>query len=192
LLKEFEKWAESITAEVRTICAAQAEQLNIPMIYLNSAAIDKEAYARRIMMERKVLTWDICMFSTVEPCQAALLKGNRSTGKLELKMAPRKCIWIYHHCNNENIGFGHTRLQTWLPLSVILSRYTTRHAMYCEPKLLSFRKLMNVQFAHFAKMISIYRQRDRLWEMCGPPEESPEQKFPIMPPFFPEDSQPVY
>lgn len=120
LLKEFGKWAESVTTKVRAICTAQAERLNIPMIYLTSAAVDKEAYARRIMMERKILTGDICMFSTVEPCQAALLKGNRSTGKLELKMAPRKCTWIYHYWNDENIGFGHTRLQTWLPLSVTI------------------------------------------------------------------------
>jgi len=120
LLKEFGAWAESITAKVRAICTAQADRLNIPVIYLNSAAIDKEACARRIMMERKVQTGDICMCSTVEPCHAALLKGNRSTGKLELKMAPRKCIWIYHYWNDENIGFGHTRLQTWLPLSVTI------------------------------------------------------------------------
>ena len=120
LLKEFGKWAESITAKVRAVCNAQAERLNIPMIYLDSAAIDKEAYARRIMAERKVQTGDICMFSTVEPCRSALLKGNRATCKLELKMAPRKCMWIYHYWNDENIGFGHTRLQTWLPLSATI------------------------------------------------------------------------
>ncbi|HNQ76768.1 MAG TPA: hypothetical protein PKM39_09055, partial [Pseudothauera hydrothermalis] len=31
-------------------------------------------------------------------------------------MARRKCIFIYHYWNDPLIGFGHTRLQTWLPL----------------------------------------------------------------------------
>lgn len=120
LLKDFGTWAESITAKVRSRCAEQAKHLDIPMIYLPSASIDKEAYARKIMDERKVDTGPICMFSTVEPCSSALLKGNKSTKKLELHMAPRKCIWIYQYWNDEQLGFGHTRLQTWLPLSATI------------------------------------------------------------------------
>lgn len=120
LLKDFGKWAESITAKVRSLCTEQAQQLDIPMIYLPSAAIDKEAYARRIMAERGVDTGNLCMFSTVEPCSAPLLKGNKATQKLELHMAPRKCVWIYQYWNDERLGFGHTRLQTWLPLSATI------------------------------------------------------------------------
>lgn len=120
LLKDFGNWAESITAKVRSMCADQAKQLDIPMIYLPSASIDKEAYARRIMSERKVNTGLICMFSTVEPCSSPLLKGNKATQKLELHIAPRKCIWIYQYWNDERYGFGHTRLQTWLPLSATI------------------------------------------------------------------------
>jgi hypothetical protein len=120
LLKDFSKWAESITAKVRSKCAMQAEHLDIPLIYLQSASIDKEARARQIMAERNVETGPICMFSTVEPCLSALLKGNKATKKLELNMAPRKCIWIYQYWNDEHLGFGHTRLQTWLPLSATI------------------------------------------------------------------------
>lgn len=117
LLKEFGRWAESVTAKVRSICASRADELGIPMTYLRSAAIDKEAMARQIMKERGVCTGDICMFSTLEPCMAPDVVGNRSTQKIELVMRPRKCIWIYHYWNDEQLGFGHTRLQTWLPLS---------------------------------------------------------------------------
>lgn len=120
LLKDFATWAESITAKVRSLCAEQAKQLDIPMIYLPSASIDKEAAARQIMDERKIDTGPICMFSTVEPCTSALLKGNKATKMLELTMAPRKCVWIYQYWNDEQLGFGHTRLQTWLPLSATI------------------------------------------------------------------------
>lgn len=118
LLKDFGKWAESVTAKVRALCVDRANQLNIPMIYLKSSSVDKEAYARRIMKERGIETGDICMLSTLEPCSAPLLRGNRATCQLELEMATRKCVWIYHYWNDEQFGFGHTRLQTWLPLSV--------------------------------------------------------------------------
>lgn len=120
LLKDFGEWAESITAKIRSQCNEQAQRLDIPMIYLPSASIDKEAYARKVMAERKVETGPICMFSTVEPCSSALLKGNRATKKLELAMAPRKCTWIYQYFNDERLGFGHTRLQTWLPLGTTI------------------------------------------------------------------------
>lgn len=120
LLKDFGKWAESITAQVRSQCAQQARDLDVPMIYLPSSSSDKEARARKIMEERKIETGPICMFSVVEPCSSPLLKGNKATKKLELRMAPRKCVWIYQYWNDEQLGFGHTRLQTWLPLSTTI------------------------------------------------------------------------
>lgn len=102
------------------MCSARAEELAIPMIYLSSAGTDKEAFARRIMKERGIETGDVCMFSTVEPCIAPQLKGNRDTKKKELRIVPRKCKWIYHYWNDEKLGFGHTRIQTWLPLTVTI------------------------------------------------------------------------
>jgi len=49
-----------------------------------------------------------------------LKKGNRSTKKLELKMIPRKCIWLYHYFNHPEFGFGHVRLQSWLPFNIFI------------------------------------------------------------------------
>lgn len=118
LYKDFSKWAEDITKKVRASCEKRAEELGIPILYLPSASINKEEKARSIAKERGVESADICMFSTVEPCRAPLIKGNRKSKKLELHMAPRKCVWIYHYWNHPDLGFGHTRLQTWLPLSV--------------------------------------------------------------------------
>ena len=120
LLKDFGKWAEHITATVRATCEAQAQQLNIPLIYLNSAKVDKEEMARRIARERRVEKGDICMFSVLEPCTAPLVSGNRTTKHLELRMVPRKCVWIYQYWDDPQVGFGHCRLQTWLPLTATI------------------------------------------------------------------------
>jgi hypothetical protein len=120
LLKDFGKWAERVTASVRAACEAQAQQLDIPLIYLRSAAVDKEAMARKIACERGVEHGDICMFSVLEPCESPLVAGNRATKRLELRMAPRKCAWIYQYWNDPQVGFGHSRLQTWLPLTATI------------------------------------------------------------------------
>jgi hypothetical protein len=120
LLKDFGTWAGKITEAIRSACAARAESLGIPLRYLDRAGIDKEALARRIAEERGIDTGDICMFSVVEPCVAPLIKGNRATRQLELHMAQRKCIFIYQYWNDPVVGFGHSRLQTWLPLSATI------------------------------------------------------------------------
>ena len=118
LFKDFTEWAENVTMKVRASCAERAKKLGIPMIYLPSSAINKEEKARSIAKERGVDTGDICMFSTLELCWTPSIKGNRETKKLEVRMTPRKCAYIYHYWNHVDCGFGHTRLQTWLPLSV--------------------------------------------------------------------------
>lgn len=70
------------------------------------------------MREQGIETGYICMFSVVEPCLAPRVRGNKASKELELEMVPRRCVWIYHYWNDPQVGFGHTRLQTWLPLTV--------------------------------------------------------------------------
>jgi len=91
--------------------------MGIPTIYLRSSGVDKEALAHRIAQERGVKVGDICMFSVVEPCMAPQVRADRSIKKLDIQMGPRKCVWVYHYWNDPVVGFGHSRLQTWLPLS---------------------------------------------------------------------------
>lgn len=118
LLKDFGKWAEAKTERLRESCAQRAKQLGIEMRYLNSSGVDKEALARQIAKEKGIKNGSICMFSVVEPCYAPAVEGNRATQQIELRMRWRKCVWIYHYWDDAEIGFGHVRLQTWLPLTV--------------------------------------------------------------------------
>ncbi|OVE81087.1 hypothetical protein BVY04_04120 [bacterium M21] len=37
-----------------------------------------------------------------------------------MKIIPRKCVWIYHYFDHPVFGFGHVRLQTWLPMNVFI------------------------------------------------------------------------
>ena len=118
LLKDFAGWAEAKTKALRLSCEKRAIELGIEMQYLKSGAVDKEKVARAIAEKHNISNAPICMFSVVEPCIAPTVKGNRETKKLELKMTPRKCVFIYHYFDHPEIGFGHVRLQTWLPMNI--------------------------------------------------------------------------
>jgi len=120
LLKDFSAWAEGMTAMIRQSCRARADELGIETHYLRRASIDKEKMARAIAQARGIQEGSFCMFSAVEPCMAPMVKGNKSRKTLELVMAQRKCVWLYHYFDDPVFGFGHVRIQSWLPFNVFI------------------------------------------------------------------------
>ncbi len=118
LLKDFGAWAQEKTRQVRDSCRQRSEELGIEMIYLASSGEDKEALAREVARKKGIREGSICMFSVVEPCWSPTVVGNRKSQKLEVRMRPRKGVWIYHYWDDPQFGFGHVRLQTWLPMTV--------------------------------------------------------------------------
>ena len=136
LLKDFGKWAEQKTKQLRLSCEEQARLLGIPMLYLNTSGVNKEEFARRIAREQGVgANGSICMLSVVELCMAPAVAGNKQTKKLELTYRPRKCIHLYHYFDHPQVGFGHVRLQSWLPFGVTLclnGRHWLEKQLECE------------------------------------------------------------
>jgi len=120
LLKDFSHWVNGLTTQIRNSCECRAEELGIAVRYLASSGVNKEKLAREIATENGITQGSICMFSVVEPCMAPTVKGNRATRKLEVTMAPRKCVWIYHYFDDPEFGFGHVRVQTWVPFTVFI------------------------------------------------------------------------
>jgi hypothetical protein len=118
LLKDFGQWTSSLTLQVRTACEDLGKRLGIRLEYLRSSSINKEERAHEIAQEDGIDTGPICMFSVVEPCYAPTVVGNRDTKRLELVVRKRRCVWIYFYCKDPEFGFGHMRLQTWLPLTI--------------------------------------------------------------------------
>jgi hypothetical protein len=120
LLKDFGGWVDGMTAKVRASCASRAEALGIPVRYLSSSGVDKERLARQIAEERGATTGSICMFSVVEPCFSPMVRGNKAAKSLEVVMGQRKCVWLYHYFDDERLGFGHVRIQSWVPFNVFI------------------------------------------------------------------------
>jgi hypothetical protein len=120
LLKDFGGWAERLTAMVRQSCEQQADKLGIERRYLNSSAIGKEQLAREIADRKGISDGPICMFSAVEPCISPMVRGSRDSKKLELKMGSRKCLFYYLYFDDSRFGFGHVRIQSWIPFNVFI------------------------------------------------------------------------
>jgi len=120
LLKDFSGWVEDLTSMIRKSCEAKADELGIEARYLRSSGIAKENLARNIAAEKGIKEGSICLFSVVEPCIAPMVKGNKASKKLEVVMANRKCVWMYHYFDDPQFGFGHVRIQSWLPFNVFI------------------------------------------------------------------------
>ena len=120
LLKHFTSWAKTITANIRQCGDLQAESLGLKTVYLNRSGVNKEEMARKIATENGITEGSICNFSVLETCYAPQIKGNKARKQLELKIVPSKCIHLYHYFNHGNYGFGHVRLQTWAPYTVLI------------------------------------------------------------------------
>jgi len=118
LLKNFKYWAEAMTSRLRKACEEVAQSLGIVARYLPSSATDKEALARGIAQEAGIQEGPICMLSVVEPTFSLTVGPNRATKRLEVMSRPRKCVWIYFYFNDPEVGFGHLRLETWVPFTI--------------------------------------------------------------------------
>jgi len=120
LLKDFSDWVSGLTAHIRQSCESRADEAGIEKRYLMRSSIDKEKLARQIAADKGITKGSICMLSVVEPCTAPMVKGNKASKMLELVMAPRKCIFVYHYFDDPVFGFGHVRIQSWVPFNVFI------------------------------------------------------------------------
>lgn len=135
LLKDFKDWAQHLTKQLRDSCETLAEGLGVRMVYLRSSGQDKESLARGIAKKDGIDMGPICMFSVVEPAHAPTVVGNRKTERLEVAMRPRKCVWVYFYFDDPRVGFGHVRIQSWLPFTVkgcLNGRHWLARSLDCE------------------------------------------------------------
>ncbi len=121
LFKDFDKWAMARTAFITDSCTKQAAKLGIKIIYLRIGAIDKEKYVRKYADENNIKNGPICILSVVEPCISPKIIGNKETKKLEIHMITRKCKKFYLYFDDPEFGFGHVRMQTWLPMNIFIN-----------------------------------------------------------------------
>jgi hypothetical protein len=118
LMKDFKKFSEQVTGQVRDASLAVAEAAGRPVIHLNSWTINKEEQAQTILKQDGISEGLICVLKAEEMCGSYNIRSNRQTGHLDLIHDRRRCQHLYHYYIHPVFGFMHVRLQTWLPFNL--------------------------------------------------------------------------
>lgn len=118
LLKDFGEYVQDATTRVKQAAEAVATAQGRPVLYLARPSTDKEAIARAIAARDGIAAGLICTLKSVELCWSFDLHRNRATKHLDLVPAPRKCLHYYAYQIHPQLGFLHTRLQSWFPFTM--------------------------------------------------------------------------
>jgi hypothetical protein len=115
LLKDFPKYAEAHTQQLRAALEKKADEAGRPVEYLPGYT-NKEALVQRRGLSDGIAPGGlICAFSTLENCTSYDVFKNSKTHKIDLRRRPRKCLHYYFYFDDERFGLAQVRLQTWFP-----------------------------------------------------------------------------
>jgi hypothetical protein len=118
LIKDFVKFAEGLTKQVRQATEESAAAAGRPVKYLDRF-LDKEALVRGIRSEQGLAAHGlIAVLSTLEACSSYDVYRNAQTHQIELRRRQRKCLHYYFYWEDERFGLTQVRLQTWFPFNV--------------------------------------------------------------------------
>lgn len=118
LYKDFGKFAEMMSNEVKRQAEEFSKRQGRPFLYLPSSKQPKEDQARAIMERDQITKGLVCIFSCVEPCRSFYIRKDAASKQIHLAMGERKCLHLYFYFVDQEFGLMHVRLQTWLPLTI--------------------------------------------------------------------------
>ena len=117
LFKDFPAHAQRLTHELRQGTEALARAQDVPLLPLNSPAIDKEATALQLAQRQPGRLGRIAVLSCVESCATYRLRKN-AQGLIEPRKEVARCLHYYHYFQHAELGLCYVRLQSWFPFSV--------------------------------------------------------------------------
>jgi hypothetical protein len=120
LLKDFGEFAEGVSRRVKQAGEQVMEAAGRPVIYLTCSSGSKEEMAREIALRDRIESGPVCLIKAVEPCLSYEIHRSREKKKLELRLTTRKCLHYYHYRVHPRLGLLHARLQTWLPMTMMV------------------------------------------------------------------------
>lgn len=118
LFKDFGEYVHDVTTRVKQASEGVALAQGRPVLYLPRPSVDKEAQARAIAARDGITAGLICTLKSVELGWSFDLHRNRATKQLDLVPALRKCLHYYQYQFHPQLGFLHTRLQSWFPFTL--------------------------------------------------------------------------
>jgi hypothetical protein len=117
LFKDFPAHAQELTHTLRRRTEALANEQGVPLLPLNSSAVDKEAAALQLAQRHPARQGRIAVLSCVESCSTYRLRKN-AQGHIEPRKEVAKCLHYYHYFQHPDLGLCYVRIQSWFPFSV--------------------------------------------------------------------------
>jgi hypothetical protein len=118
LLKDFGRFAEGLSEQIKEHARQMADKKGRPLQYLASSQCSKEDIALGIAKRDGIEEGLICILSCVEPCKAFGIAKDAAEKRLRLVKRERKCLHFYFYYLDADYGLMHIRLQTWAPFTV--------------------------------------------------------------------------
>jgi hypothetical protein len=117
-LTQFDSFARRCTRRLVQHIEKLANDAGRPCLYLSSAKASKEQVALQIAQRDGIQRGLVCVLSCVEPCISADIYHNRQSKKLEPVLRVRKCKFYYLYLIDEQFGWMHVRIQSWIPFDL--------------------------------------------------------------------------
>ena len=117
LFKDYPEHAQALTRQLRDQTEQQAEAEGIPLRYLNSPDLDKEAVALQLATQQKRTTGRIAVLSCLESCQTYQRRLTKDQ-RYDVRQERGRCLHYYHYFLHEYLGLCYVRVQSWFPFSI--------------------------------------------------------------------------
>lgn len=117
LYKDYKSYFSAVTASIKEQIETKADDLNCPVIYLQSTKDRKEDIARSFLGDNLSHDGLICVLKTLETCKTAKVYGS-DEGKLVIKSYNTKCLHYYLYYQDKEFGFMFVKIQTWFPFNI--------------------------------------------------------------------------
>jgi hypothetical protein len=118
LLKDFGKYAEAVSEQIKRHAHELAAQSGRPDRYIHSGRESKDRIARSIAEKDQVEEGLICVLSCVETSPSFAIEKDRVSKQLRLVVKARPCLHFYFYWMDREFGLMHIRLQTWAPYAI--------------------------------------------------------------------------
>lgn len=119
-LTEFGAFAEGLSTRIKAAGEAVMEASGRPVIYQSRPSESKEEMAREVILRDRIESGPVCLIKAVEPCMSYEIRRDREKKHIELRMVTRKCLHYYHYMIHPALGLLNARLQTWLPMTMMI------------------------------------------------------------------------
>lgn len=117
-LLDFRDFVRTTTEQVKEASLAEAIDLDRPVRYLDSPAISKEDFARRLLSEHPIDQGLICVLKALEPCRTFEYHRSQNRQERGLRLRASKCLHLYKYFLHPRFGFMNARIQTWFPFNI--------------------------------------------------------------------------